>query len=279
MPELPEVETVVRTLRPALCGRTIVSVRTSGKKLRRPWRPAWEKTLRRRRIVEVRRRGKWIILQLDRSGCLLIHLGMTGRLRVVQASEATEPHTHAVFRLSPGRQELRFRDVRRFGCLDWVANDKLDAFFAESHLGPEPFELQTAAFYGSLTGTRRCLKAILLDQRFAAGVGNIYADESLFEARLHPERLGRDLAPTEAGRLRRAIVKVLNRAIEKNGSTIRDYVDGNGESGGYQKEFRVYDRTGQPCCRCRTPIARIRLAGRSTHYCPKCQLSVVRSRI
>jgi formamidopyrimidine-DNA glycosylase len=277
MPELPEVETVVRTLRPLVCGRTIVSIRTSDKKLRRPWDPAWASRLRHRRIVAVRRRGKWIILELDTEGCLLVHLGMTGRLRVVPAGVPAESHTHAFFRLAPGRQELRFRDVRRFGSLEWVERAELAAFFDKGRLGPEPFALKKAEFRETVNKTRRCLKAALLDQRLAAGVGNIYADESLFQARLHPGRLGRDLSTQEAERLRRAIVQVLGRAIEKKGSTIRDYVDGNGQSGDYQREFRVYGRAGEPCPRCRTPIERIRLAGRSTHFCPRCQLSVVRS--
>src|SRR5205085_9498609 len=147
----------------------------------------------------------------------------------------------------------------------------LDGFFQESKLGPEPFDLDATYWRQRLANARRCLKAVLLDQRVVAGVGNIYADESLFEAKLHPVRLACDVPPRDADRLRKAIATVLNRAINLRGATIRDYVGGSGLKGGYQDRFRVYGRTGKPCPRCRIPIERIRLAGRSTHYCPKCQ--------
>jgi formamidopyrimidine-DNA glycosylase len=148
----------------------------------------------------------------------------------------------------------------------------VERFFETVGLGPEPFELHAKYWRERLAGTARFLKAVLLDQRILAGVGNIYADESLFEARLYPGHRGRELHPREADRLRRALVKVLVRAIERNGSTIRDYVRGSGDEGGYQHEFRVYGRTGQPCGRCGTPIKRLRMAGRSTHFCPRCQV-------
>ncbi len=271
MPELPEVETVVRDLRPHLTGATIVAVRASSKALRRPWKPEWSAHLIGRRMESVERRGKWIVLNLAGGGHLVIHLGMTGQLRIHSADEAVQDHTHLVLTLD-GEREMRFRDVRRFGSATWFADtEALLAFFERSGLGPEPFGLDRGYWRGALAKTSRCLKAVLLDQRVVAGVGNIYADEALFEARLAPNRLGRDLEDAEADRLRRAIATVLNRAIAKRGSTIRDYVGGSGRKGGYQDEFRVYGRTGEPCRRCRTPIARIRLAGRSTHYCPKCQ--------
>ena len=152
-----------------------------------------------------------------------------------------------------------------------VGRQALDQFFDEAGLGPEPWDLEPAYWRERLAATDRPLKAILLDQRVVAGVGNIYADESLFEARLHPARAGRSLTRAEAERLRRGIVTVLERAIERRGSSIRNYVGGSGLKGGYQEEFRVYGRTGEPCLRCRAPIERVRLAGRSTHYCPKCQ--------
>jgi formamidopyrimidine-DNA glycosylase len=287
MPELPEVETVVRTLAPAVCGRAIVGVQTSGQRLRRPWKRQWACHLRDgRRIVAVRRRGKWIIMELtlpvapaseaeEPTGeCLLVHLGMTGRLYVVPAVQPLEPHTHLVLRLTPGDEELRFRDPRRFGSVGLYSTGELEQVFQANRLGPEPFALTAAALFGQLQGTRRCLKAILLDQRVVAGVGNIYADEALFEARLHPARLGNTLSRAETGRLRRAMVKVLRRAIDQKGSTIRDYFYGDGQPGGYQNEFRVYQQAGQPCPRCRTPIQQLRLAGRATHYCPKCQVKV-----
>jgi formamidopyrimidine-DNA glycosylase len=191
---------------------------------------------------------------------------------VLPAQAPKETHTHLVLDLDDGKAQLRFRDVRRFGCaLVLERASDLEDFFLDRQLGPEPFDLLKDAWRSELGATRRCLKAALLDQQLVAGVGNIYADEALFEARLPPTQLGCDTSPEQADRLRRAIVKVLSRAIEQRGSSIRDYLDGNGQAGGYQREFRVYDRTGEPCSRCRAPIERIRLAGRSTHYCPSCQ--------
>jgi formamidopyrimidine-DNA glycosylase len=272
VPELPEVETVVRDLRPHLVGRRVKGVGVSEKALRRPWSSEWETLLLGRRIEGVRRRGKWIILDLDRGLFLVLHLGMSGQLTEGPADAPVADHTHIVFALGRGDRQLRFRDIRRFGSATLFADRQaLDRFFEESGLGPEPFDLDPASWRERLAGTDRNLKAVLLDQRVAAGVGNIYADESLFEARLHPARTGRSLTRAEAERLRRGIGTVLERAIERRGSSIRNYVGGSGLKGGYQEEFRVYGRTGKPCVRCRTPIERDRLAGRSTHFCPKCQ--------
>lgn len=275
MPELPEVETVVRTLRPQLCGRSIVNVRASRKRLRRPWRPAWSKALAGTRIIAVRRRGKWIVIELDREQVLLAHLGMTGRFYVVDEKAPLAPHTHLIFGLQPGRDELRFHDPRRFGSAALLPAAHVERFLDGERLGPEPFDLRPADFRDRLRRTRRCLKAVLLDQRVVAGVGNIYADESLFEARLAPGRRGCEIGKPEADRLCAAIVTVLRRAIERHGSTIRNYFYGDGQAGEYQNEFRVYQQTGQPCQRCRTPIQQTRLAGRATHFCPRCQRSPV----
>jgi formamidopyrimidine-DNA glycosylase len=221
-------------------------------------------------MAAVRRRGKWILIDLDR-GLLVVHLGMTGRLTAGPADRPAEDHTHFVADLDDGTQ-VRFRDVRRFGSISYYADPaEFDALLAD-RLGPEPFDVPRTAFRRALAATARPLKAVLLDQRVVAGVGNIYADESLFEARLPPALLGRSTTPAEADRLRKAVARVLARAIDCRGSTIRDYVGGSGRTGSYQHEFRVYGRTGRPCPRCQTPIVRTRLAGRSTHYCPACQL-------
>jgi formamidopyrimidine-DNA glycosylase len=272
VPELPEVETVVRDLRPRLVGRRFTRVECGPLALRRRWSPAWEPQLTGRRVRAVGRRGKWIVIACDRALHLVVHLGMTGQFTVVPAVAPREPHTHLCFRLDGGREELRFRDIRRFGSATVFAGPAdVAAFFETAGLGPEPWDLDARAWSDRLAATDRCLKAVLLDQRVVAGVGNIYADESLYEARLHPARRGRDLTPAEAGRLRRAITKVLDRAIDRRGSSIRNYVGGSGRKGSYQEEFRVYGRTGESCRRCGTPIERVRLAGRSTHFCPRCQ--------
>ncbi len=272
VPELPEVETVVRELRPNLVDRRIAAIRMSRQRLRKQWQKSWERLLIGNRVMGMRRRGKWIILDLDRDLHLVIHLGMTGQLTIKPARELPHAHTHIIFSLDGGRNELRFRDIRRFGSATvYGSGDELERFFEETELGPEPFNLGAKYWQQRLATTRRCLKAVLLDQRAVAGVGNIYADESLFEACLHPARLGNQTSAAEALRLRRALVRVLNRAITQRGSSIRDYVGGSGRKGQYQNEFRVYQRAGQPCRRCRKPIECIRLAGRATHFCARCQ--------
>ncbi len=286
MPELPEVETVVRDLRPMLVGRRIADVlRPTGQSLRSPWNAEWGAILRGKFVSAVERRGKWIVLRLDGDHALVLHLGMTGQLTVVAGDVPMADHVHFLFPLedgpaAEGPRQLRFRDARRFGSATLISSGaELLQFFLLSGLGPEPFDLSPAAWRESLAATARPVKSVLLDQQVVAGVGNIYADESLFQARLHPATRACDLTRAEAERLRKAIAKVLGRAIERRGSTIRDYVGGSGLRGGYQNEFLAYGRTGEPCRRCQTALVCVRLAGRSTHYCPECQPSspVVRS--
>lgn len=273
MPELPEVETVVRDLQPCLTGRRLASVRqTSRHSLRIRWRPGWNAAVAGQRVESVARRGKWILIELETASILVVHLGMTGQLTLVPAATPRADHTHLVFSLDEGAEQLRFRDIRRFGSVTLFSDRQaLEDYFVAARLGPEPFDLDSNYWRQALAGTRRALKAVLLDQHVVAGVGNIYADEALFEARLHPARCGCDLDARAAAHLRRAITTVLRRAIERRGSSIRDYVGGSGLQGEYQNEFRVYGRTGEPCSRCGTAIECRRLAGRSSHFCPKCQ--------
>lgn len=272
MPELPEVETVVRDLRPRPVGSTIRAVAVSPQSLRREWLPVWTPLVVGRTIAGVSRRGKWIRVPLDGGSTLLWHLGMTGQLTVVQDSRAVADHTHVRMTLGdPEGEELRFRDVRRFGSVElWESPAELDAFL-DARLGPEPFDLSAEGFFESLRASARPLKALLLDQKVVAGVGNIYADEALFAARLPPSRKGRDITRAEADALREAVVAVLSAAVAGRGSTIRDYVGGSGLEGTYQDAHAAYGRDGQPCPRCGATIALTRLAGRSTHYCPTCQ--------
>ncbi|MCI0682923.1 MAG: bifunctional DNA-formamidopyrimidine glycosylase/DNA-(apurinic or apyrimidinic site) lyase [Gemmataceae bacterium] len=271
MPELPEVETVVRDLRPRLVGKRLTALHVGRKALRQKWSRRWNAQIVGRRVRGLERRGKWILVDLDGSW-LLVHLGMTGQFTVGSADEPRLDHTHIVFQLDDGRHELRFRDIRRFGSAVWhPTRADVEAYFARQRLGPEPFDIDPAYWRTTLAKTQRHLKAILLDQRVLAGVGNIYADESCFEAGVHPVTIGCRLSPRRADTLRRAIPIVLGRAINARGSSIRNYVGGSGLLGGYQEEFRVYGRTGEPCPGCRTPIERIVLAGRATHFCPRCQ--------
>jgi formamidopyrimidine-DNA glycosylase len=277
VPELPEVETVVRDLRPLLVGRSFARIMVGQGALRKKWSRMWKAQLLGKRVEAITRRGKWILIELKGSrerrapSWLLVHLGMTGQFTVVAAKLPRQAHTHIVFTLDDAN-ELRFRDIRRFGSVAFYrTREKLDAVFAANGLGPEPFDLDATYWQESLRSTKRNLKAILLDQTIVAGVGNIYADESLFEAGLHPTILGHAVKAKQAETLRQAIIKVLTRAIEQRGSSIRDYVGGSGLKGQMQDEFRAYGRTGEPCLRCEAPIAKITLAGRSTHFCPQCQ--------
>jgi formamidopyrimidine-DNA glycosylase len=270
VPELPEVETVVRDLRPLLIGRSFVKIEVSRKALRRKWSRAWESHVVGQRVRAIERRGKWILLDLGEPW-LVVHLGMTGQFTVAAAEKSRETHTHVIFTLDD-ECELRFRDVRRFGSITLHQDrDALTDFFLNNGLGPEPFDFDSAYWRERLRSTRRNLKAILLDQTILAGVGNIYADESLFAAKLHPTLIGEKITAAQARTLGRAVSAVLTRAIEKRGSSIRDYVGGSGLKGQMQDEFCVYGRTGEPCVRCFTAIEKITLAGRSTHFCPKCQ--------
>jgi formamidopyrimidine-DNA glycosylase len=271
MPELPEVETVVRDLRPLVVGQRVAAVRVGRKRLRRPWRRAWTARACGAVIGGIRRRGKWIILDLDTGARLVVHLGMTGQFTATPKTVPTPDHTHLVFTMEGEVGELRFRDVRRFGSVEWLADEADVQKFLLGKLGPEPDRLDPAAFEEAVRKTKRPLKAILLDQRVVAGVGNIYADEALHQARLHPERRGITLARVELNRLREAIAAVIARAIEHRGSTIRDYIGGSGLRGGFQDRHAVYGRTGKPCPTCAAPIAVARVAGRSSHYCPRCQ--------
>jgi formamidopyrimidine-DNA glycosylase len=273
VPELPEVETVVRDLRPRLVGRRLTAVQQASKHaLRKRWRPAWNAHVAGLCVNRVERRGKWILVELEGETTLVFHLGMTGQLTVASAAEPIAAHTHLIFPLDDGENQLRFRDIRRFGSVTlFRTRRELEEAFAAAGLGPEPFDLPADYWRDCLRTTKRNLKAVLLDQGVVAGVGNIYADESLFEARLHPARLACDLDAAESSRLRRAIAAVLHRAIERRGSSIRNYVGGSGLKGEYQNEFRVYGRTGEPCPRCGAAIARLRLAGHSSHFCPHCQ--------
>lgn len=269
MPELPEVETVVRDLRPLILYRRIRGLRVGRRKLRTPWRADWTMPILGQRFNALDRRGKWIIARLD-VGALLLHLGMTGQLTVQPASSRSADHTHLRFLLDHDC-ELRFRDVRRFGSATYFSATADLEDHLNARLGPEPFGIDANYFRVCLRNTQRPLKAVLLDQTVLAGVGNIYADEACHRAGLHPARVAATLSGPEADRLRRAVESVLRAAIDSRGSTIRDYIGGSGLGGRFQDEFAAYGRTGLPCVRCESLILCLRIAGRSSHFCPRCQ--------
>jgi formamidopyrimidine-DNA glycosylase len=273
MPELPEVETVARDLAAVLPGRRITAVQL-GKTDFISDPAALQAGVPGCRIVAVRRYGKFLLVDLlpsngaGRSGVLLVHLGMTGQLIVQPAAAWLPPHTHAIFTLDDGRQ-LRYTDVRRFGRLALVSADALRASLGA--LGPDPLELSAAEFCARLSRRRARVKAVLLDQRTLRGLGNIYADESLWRAQIHPAEQAARLGPARLKRLYRAIRHILREAIRWRGSSIANYRDAAGEPGGYQQRHCVYGREGEPCLRCRAKIRRVLVAGRSSHYCPRCQ--------
>jgi formamidopyrimidine-DNA glycosylase len=267
MPELPEVETIRAQLAPRLTGRSLVRVEILDPRLTRPidlFEVAEE--LEGDSVVAVERRGKYLVLRLESGLALLVHLRMTGGF-------GFEPATHerAVLELDDGTR-LVYRDVRRFGTWLVVEDAELDPYLAAKN-GPEPLgrRFTTKWLASSLARRRAPLKAVLLDQRVVAGLGNIYADEALWRARLNPLRRADGLDEEEVARLRRAIRAALRTGIERQGSTLSTYATPRGEPGSMQKEFRVYGRDGLPCPRCRTPIAKTRVGGRGTWFCPACQ--------
>ena len=273
MPELPEVETVVRGLEASLRGRRILEVRF-GKTdfIEEP--AALEQDLPGKEIQGVRRYGKFVILELastngnDLPGSLLIHLGMTGQLTVCRADARIVPHTHAFFRLDDGR-ELRYTDIRRFGRIQLVGVDRRAVVLGA--LGLDPLEASEEEFRDAFSSRRARIKALLLDQHVLRGMGNIYTDESLWRARIHPMQLAASLSPRQLGRLCRAVRSVLQEAIHLRGSSISDYVDSEGQPGEFQRRHRVYQREGKKCRRCRSLIRRVTVAGRSSYFCPSCQ--------
>ncbi|MGA3293889.1 MAG: bifunctional DNA-formamidopyrimidine glycosylase/DNA-(apurinic or apyrimidinic site) lyase [Candidatus Acidiferrales bacterium] len=273
MPELPEVETVARGLRAVLPGRRILGVRL-GKTDFIDDPAAIEQQLPGTRINEVRRHGKFLVLDLEASNggardlSLLVHLGMTGQIVICPPGARIAPHTHVFLVLDDG-QELRYTDIRRFGRICILADGSREEVFGP--LGLDPLEATEAEFLGALHGRRARIKALLLDQHVLRGMGNIYTDESLWRARIHPMRLGARLKCDELRRLHRAVRGVLTEAIRLRGSSISDYVDSHGQPGEFQRRHRVYQREGKKCFRCGAPIRRVIVAGRSSHFCPRCQ--------
>jgi len=280
VPELPEVETIVQDLRPQLAGRRIESVQLTrdpavrDRLVRYPKATTFIRRLRGRTIRSVERRGKYLVMPLDKDGeRLVVHLGMTGHLRVWEPEEAPVKHTHFRALLDSGL-ELRYDDPRQFGRLLLGTQEALIAGRAfPARLGPEPIhgDLTEAEFDRIVKSRRRPIKAALLDQSFLAGVGNIYADEACFRAGIRPSRWTHRLTGRERRALYSAIQEVLENSIAARGSSIINYVDAFGLRGTNQEKLLVYGRSGEPCIKCGTPLQGTRLAGRGTVYCRKCQ--------
>ena len=281
MPELPEVETVARGLRQLILGRRIVSV-TLGKTDFIDDPAALEHQLPGRQIEAVERYGKFLLLRLSAPGgfngaatgadskpaSLLVHLGMTGQIVPSPAAQPREKHTHVSMQLDDGR-ELRYTDARRFGRIAYLPETPL--LKELTRFGADPLEVTPEEFAGRIRTRRARIKALLLDQTVLRGIGNIYADESLWRAKIHPARLGAQLTRRQAETLRRGLQDVLRKAIRMRGSSISDFLDAAGEPGEYQRHHRAYGREGKRCYRCKAVIRRAIVAGRSSYFCPKCQ--------
>ena len=276
MPELPEVETVVRDLRPHVVGRTIVGATVRWQRtIATPSAREFARQIRGLKVIALTRRGKHLVFQLCKgarcrtpTAYLLVHLRMTGGFSIDPPEMPRDKHVHVLFKLDDGH-EVRFRDTRKFGRM-WLVDDPARV---TAKLGPEPLEISVKEFAARFERRRGHLKPLLLDQTFVAGLGNIYVDESLWYARLHPLRAAETLTRAERGRLFRAIQRVLTRAIAVGGTSIDVmYKRVNGASGGFQDSLRAFDREKRPCRRCGTPIQKTVVGQRGTHFCPKCQL-------
>ncbi|MBW0158078.1 bifunctional DNA-formamidopyrimidine glycosylase/DNA-(apurinic or apyrimidinic site) lyase [Sedimentimonas flavescens] len=280
MPELPEVETVRRGLLPAMEGRLIVQAEVNRPDLRWPLPENMAGRLTGARVVQLRRRSKYILADLDRGESLLIHLGMSGRMLVSGVMlggfhldhPAPQKHDHVVLHMEGGAR-VTFNDARRFGAMDLVRTDREEAYWLLAGLGPEPFgnDFHEDYLVARLKGRATPIKAALLDQRVVAGLGNIYVSEVLFRAGIDPRRQAGKIAARRVAGLVPIIREVLAEAIEAGGSSLRDHRQADGELGYFQHSFRVYDREDEPCITCATPIRRIVQSGRSSFFCPSCQ--------
>ena len=273
MPELPEVETVRRSLERSIIGRRFTAVTVHERRLRTPIAPA---ALRRdligRAVHAVKRRSKYLLLDLEGDRVLVLHLGMSGRFLREDHAAPRLPHTHVRIALDDG-SELRFVDPRRFGMLFVVGRSEIDAHPRFAALGPEPLTpaFTAAALQARAGRARRAIKSVLMDAAVVVGVGNIYACESLYRAGIHPSTPARRLRAVRWARLHAAVQAVLEDALAARGTTLQDFRDSDGLDGGFQARLAVYGREGEPCARCRRRVRRIVQAGRGTFYCPGCQ--------
>ncbi|MBU0621418.1 MAG: bifunctional DNA-formamidopyrimidine glycosylase/DNA-(apurinic or apyrimidinic site) lyase [Gammaproteobacteria bacterium] len=270
MPELPEVETTLRGLAPHLTGRTVNDVIIRNPALRWPVPAKLPELLRGQTIRRLRRRAKYLLVEFDR-GTLILHLGMSGSLRILPHATAPEKHDHFDLLLDDGRA-LRLRDPRRFGAVLWHEGDVARHPLLAS-LGPEPLEKNFDGdyLYAATRKRKTAIKLVIMDNHVVVGVGNIYANEALFRAGIRPQLAAGKLSRERCLLLVKAIREVLRAAIRKGGSSLRDYVDSDGNAGYFQQHYFVYGRSGQPCKHCDTPIKQIRQGQRSSFYCPTCQ--------
>ncbi|HIC79546.1 MAG TPA: bifunctional DNA-formamidopyrimidine glycosylase/DNA-(apurinic or apyrimidinic site) lyase [Kiloniellaceae bacterium] len=269
MPELPEVETTRRGIEPHIRGHCVSGVSVRQPRLRWPVPPELDSLLTGRRLHGVERRAKYLLLRFGH-GTLILHLGMSGSLRILPAGTPPQPHDHVdlVF----GRHLLRLRDPRRFGAVLWTAADPFDHPLLAS-LGPEPLEdaFDGPWLYQRAKGRRAAVKQLVMDAKVVVGVGNIYASEALFAAGIHPRRPAGRISLARYDRLSEEIKKILTDAIRQGGTTLRDFQQQDGRPGYFAQQLKVYGRTGEPCPRCQTAIRQVTMGQRSSYYCPQCQ--------
>jgi len=273
MPELPEAETICRSLRRRIKGKLIKDIKLFWPFLLKDTEPEALLKWVGARLVQIRRRGKMILIDSDRQETLLVHLKMTGQLYLAPVEEPGDKHVRLIIEFEGDNLELRFRDVRKFGYIKIFDTSRENLVEPLNRLGPEPLDLSADEFISLFQGRKERIKSLLLRQDFLAGLGNIYSDEILFRAGINPERLTHSLSRQELGRLYRAMIIVLAQAIKYRGTSVRDYRDGLGEAGSFQNHLRVYGREGESCYRCRRPIKRKKIVSRSTYFCPHCQPS------
>lgn len=281
MPELPEVETIVRGIAPLIEGLSITKAKVLNSKLRIEIPQDFARAVKGKTITKVKRKAKYILLELDNHRVIVIHLGMSGRLRVYLNLQEYKKakHDHLIIDLSNGGL-LVFNDTRRFGLVTLLREPEFAEFKFFKKLGLEPLskEFNTVQLFKITQARNKSIKSVIMDSSIVVGVGNIYASESLFSAGIHPGRIASTLTKKEAGKLYEAIVETLERAIEAGGSTLRDYAKADGEAGYFQHQFLVYDRLDMPCSKCSRPIHQIRQNGRSTYFCGHCQSFFFKSR-
>ena len=270
MPELPEVETTLRGIMPAIINQTIKSVKVREPRLRWPVPRSLNKTLSGHTINSVSRRGKYLLINID-PGTLIIHLGMSGTLRILPGNTPAEKHDHVDIHFN-NKICLRFHDPRRFGCILWTRQDPLKHKLLTA-LGPEPLneEFDTDYLFNKSRGRKVSIKQFIMNANIVVGVGNIYASEALFLAGINPKKIASSISLKRIDKLVVSIKTVLTAAIKQGGTTLRDFVSGEGKPGYFKQELNVYDRNGEPCYRCVSSIKSIRQAQRATYYCPHCQ--------
>jgi formamidopyrimidine-DNA glycosylase len=271
MPELPEVETIVQGLSSRIIDKTIIAIKSTYPQIVRDDFNEFKKNVIDKTIVNISRHGKYLFLHLNNKTIVVVHLRMTGQIFVTDKDSVIDKHTHLELFFADSEQKVIYRDIRKFGRFELIHSNRYEAYIKNKKLAVDALAISLSEFEKNLCGKKKILKAVLLDQSVIAGIGNIYVDEILFRERLSPETMVSSLSKQKIKSLLQSIKDILNAAVIKKGTSFSDYVDAIGQKGKFQYELKVYQQQGKPCDFCGTTIVREKLAGRGTHYCPKCQ--------